>query len=196
MKPLNASMCCRQAGFSILEALITMVILAFGLLGLAGFQAKTQVLETESYQRAQAILLVEDMVNRISANRSNAASYVTGADTLGLDDAQPDVCSAASPPLTGANLDKCEWSGALKGAMEKKTQGLTTSNVGSLTDARGCVDLVAGSNPPIYRVSVVWQGLTVTSAPTVPCGATLYGNNDGYRRAFALTVPFASLSSP
>ncbi len=185
-----------QAGFSLLEALITMVILAFGLLGLAGFQVKTQVLETEAYQRAQAILLVQDMANRISANRTNVTSYLTSAVPLGLGDTQPASCSAALPVLLGADLDKCEWSNELKGAAETKTQGSTISSVGSMTDARGCIDVVAGSNPPVYRVSVAWQGMSVLTVPSIPCGATKYGNNDGYRRAFAVTVPIANLASP
>jgi type II secretory pathway pseudopilin PulG len=50
-----------QQGSSLLEVLITIVILAFGLLGLAAFQSKVQVAEVESYQRAQAILALADM---------------------------------------------------------------------------------------------------------------------------------------
>ena len=186
-----------HAGFSLLEALITMVILAFGLLGLAGFQVKTQILQVEALQRAQAILLVEDMVNRVSANRANAASYVTNpAQPAGFDDSQPKSCGLSSPPITGAALDVCEWSNVLKGATETKTRGLTTDAVGAMTDARGCIDLIAGSVPPVYRVSVAWQGMSVQTAPLIPCGAFRYGSNDGYRRAFALTVPIADLTLP
>lgn len=183
----------RQAGFSLLEVLITMFILAFGLLGLAGFQAKTQVLEVEAYQRAQAILLVEDMANRLRANEADAASYVTDpAVPAGVNDSQPANCGG----LIGAALDLCEWSNELKGATETKTVGANTNPVGSMTDARGCIDLIAGSNPPVYRVSVAWQGMTVLTVPSLPCGATQYGNNDGYRRALAVTVPIANLTLP
>jgi type IV pilus assembly protein PilV len=59
-----------------MEVLITVVIMAFGLLGLAGFQVRTSVMEQESYQRVQALLLVQDMAERIYANRANAATYV------------------------------------------------------------------------------------------------------------------------
>jgi type IV pilus modification protein PilV len=68
-----------QAGTSLIEVLVTIVILAIGLLGLAGLQSRLQVSEMESYQRAQALVLLNDMVGRIEANRTNAASYVTGA---------------------------------------------------------------------------------------------------------------------
>ena len=39
-------------GATLLEVLITIVILAFGLLGLVGLEAKMQTSEVESYQRA------------------------------------------------------------------------------------------------------------------------------------------------
>ena len=57
----------RQAGTSLVEVLVTIVITAIGLLGLAGMQSRLQTSEMESYQRAQALLLLEDM-----------ASYSTG----------------------------------------------------------------------------------------------------------------------
>ena len=47
-----------QRGVSLIEVLITMVVVAFGLLGLAAFQAKAQVGSIESYQRAQAAVLL------------------------------------------------------------------------------------------------------------------------------------------
>ena len=184
-------------GFSLIEVLVTMVILAFGLLGLAGLQTRTQVLEMEAYQRSQAILLTEDMAGRMSTNRANAASYVAAAPAsspAGFNDTQPSDCSALA---VGTARDVCEWSNELKGATETSGAG----NAGAMTDARGCIDLIAGSNPPVYRISVAWQGMTVLSAPSLPCGttaagATLYGNNDGYRRVFAVTLPVANLTLP
>lgn len=177
----------RQSGFTLLEALITIVILAFGLMGLAGLQAKIQVSETESFQRAQAMLLLEDMANRVSANRTNAASYVT-TTPLGTGDAQPSACGT----LTGVARDQCEWSLELKGAGEK--QAGTSASIGAMTGARGCVEL-AGANPPVYRITVVWQGMSQLAAPSLTCGQNLYGG-EGYRRAIASLVPVASLTAP
>ena len=60
-----------------------MVILAVGLLGLVGLQARLHVLQMESYQRAQALILLTDMANRVALNRDNADSYVS-ASTAGV----------------------------------------------------------------------------------------------------------------
>ena len=156
-------------GFTLLEVLITVVLLAFGLLGLATLQSKMQLAEVESYQRSQAVVLLNDMTEMISANGANAINYVTGA-SIGTGDAQPSSCAAIA---FGASRDICEWSNALKGAAEADSGG---NNVGAMIGAHGCVtqlqaeDATAGvCKPGIYRVSVIWQGLHSTVAPNNVC---------------------------
>lgn len=167
-----------QRGFTLIEILITMVILAFGLLGLAGLQGKMQLAEMESYQRAQAVLLLGDMIERINGNRQNAGSYVTGpASPLGVSDTQPASCATLA---MGVARDQCEWSNELKGAAEQKSQTDTTK-VGAMVGARGCIEQTQAPDPTpgvcapgIYRVSVTWQGLNPTVKPTLACGASSY----------------------
>lgn len=189
MSGLNLSVQQRQRGTTLIEVLVTIVILAFGLLGLAGMQAKIQVAEMESFQRAQAIVLLADMIERINANRSSAADYVTGTGSpLGTNDTQPSSCTALA---FGAVRDQCEWSNALKGAAEKHS----AANVGAMQGARGCVELIQAANatagvctPGTYRVSIVWQGLNPTTASQLACGQNLFGTNDAYRRAISAQV--------
>ena len=68
-----------QRGVSLVEVLVAMVILAVGLLGLVGLQGRLHVLQMESYQRAQALMLLHDMASRVMLNRSNADDYVTAS---------------------------------------------------------------------------------------------------------------------
>ena len=182
-----------EQGTTMLEVLITIVILAFGMLGLAGLQSKIFTAEMESYQRAQAIVLTNDMVERMNANRNAASTYVmTGA--LGTGDSQPTTCAAVGANPTAAQImarDQCEWSHALKGTSE--TSGGTS--VGGAIGARGCVtqiqaqDATAGvCKPGIYLVAVAWQGLNATSSPSVACGQTAFGGDDRYRRAVSSRV--------
>ena len=187
MKALQISWKNSQSGALLLEVLVTIVILAFGLLGLAGLQTKIQTSQTEAFQRTQALLLLEDMSNRLAANRTNPGAFVT-VDPLGTDDSQPASCAA----LTGAPRELCDWSQQLKGAAEKQTG--SGAFIGAMVGARGCVELIAGSNPPVYRVSVAWQGLNQLAAPSLGCGQGLYGD-DGYRRVIAGLVPIASMSN-
>lgn len=180
-------------GTSLIEVLVTLVILAIGLLGVAGLQSKMGVTEVESYQREQALLALTDMANRIQANSSQAASYVT-TTPLGTGDSQPASCVGVA---VGPALDQCQWSQLLKGASEQTS---STTNVGGMQAARGCVTQVQAPNPSlgvcttgIYQVTVVWQGMNPTAAPSLVCGQGSYGN-DATRRAIAATVTVPTTS--
>ncbi len=59
-------------GFSLLEVLISLIILSVGLLGLAAMQAGTLKMNHGAYQRTQATLLAYDMLDRMRANRTAA----------------------------------------------------------------------------------------------------------------------------
>ena len=174
--PSRGSLAPRSAGFTLLEVLITLIVLAIGMLGLANLQSKIHVAEIESYQRAHAVLLVQDMMDRINSNRSNAASYADAAE-LGTGNALQD-CSAAA---TLAARDRCQWSNALLGASETREVGGVTRNVGGLINARGCITQIQASDPTvgvctpgIYRVTVAWQGLHETKEPNDDCGTGQY----------------------
>lgn len=159
------------AGFSLIEVLVALVVVSLGLFGLTALQAKLQLSEIDSYQRAQALLLVQDMADRIATNRKNAAAYVTDSDTeLGTSDTPATNCAAETTP---ALRDRCEWSTALQGAAEKEGTTLT----GAMVGARGCVDDIGNSS---FLISVVWQGLTPLSAPPegLTCGAGDYDGGD------------------
>jgi len=60
-----------QAGFSLLEVLISMLILAFGALGLAGVQMKTLQASHSAYQRGVANVIAADAVERLWANSAS-----------------------------------------------------------------------------------------------------------------------------
>src|SRR5688572_7733598 len=99
-------------GASMIEVLVTMVIIAFGLLGMAGLQVRMQSSEMESYQRSQALLLLNDMANRIAVNRNSAAAYLTPATApVGAN-----LANCPATTTTVAQRDLGEWCEALKGA--------------------------------------------------------------------------------
>ena len=181
-RPISKSI----AGFSMIEVLITIVILMFGLLALAGLQGRAMTAQMESYQRSQALILLKDMVDRISANRKNAAAYETESGTaLGTGAA----CPAAA--ATTASKDLNEWCNALLGAAE--VQG--TSNIGAMIGARGCITQTVAPATGVasqYLVAVAWQGLNSTATSTITCGQNKYGN-ESLRRLVAIPVNIADL---
>lgn len=175
-----------------IEVLVTIVIIAFGLLGIAGLQVRLQVSEMESYQRSQALLLLNDMANRIATNRNNIAAYVIPATSpLGAGMACPSTIG------TVVQRDLREWCNALQGAGETTDAGVT--KVGAMVGGRGCIENVDGSD---YLITVAWQGLTPIAAPpaSVACGAASYNGaagsncvNDLCRRTVTTLVRIANL---
>lgn len=186
MKPNNISsrFINRAHGFSMVEVLVTIVILVTGLLGLAGLQMKVQAVEMESYQRSQAMIILNDMVSRFQVNRANAADYING-QVVGGDTQDCDR-------LTDAAFDLCEWGNALNGAAET----LNGNEVGAMIGARGCVTQIqapvntsGACAPGIYELTITWQGIFKTVAPNNTCAQDLdlYGD-DTLRRAISLRV--------
>lgn len=191
----------RQRGVTLVEVLVSLVILVFGLLGLVGLQAHSQIATFESYQRGQALILVQDMADRLSTNRGAVGCYAITTDTTngtpyaGTGATTP-ICTAAVGTATTralADADLAAWDGALKGASE--TQG--GSNVGAVLGARGCISFDAATNS--YRVAVAWQGMAATVAPTASgdtaaiCAKDLYGN-EAQRREVKVIVRIANLT--
>jgi type IV pilus assembly protein PilV len=166
-----------------LEVLITILILTVGMLGLAALQGRAHTSELESYQRGQALILLQDISSRLEGNIGSAASYVTASSGLGTGVTDAADCTTLG---TRAAIDLCEWSKALKGSSEKKG----TTKQGAMIDGRGCVATV-GTNA--YLVSVVWQGINATAAPASVCGKDLY-DSETTRRAVTMTVRVPDLT--
>ena len=61
-----------HSGFTLIEVLISMLILAVGLLGLAGLQATGLRNNLSAYNRSQATQLAYDMADRMRANVDDA----------------------------------------------------------------------------------------------------------------------------
>lgn len=171
-----------QQGVALIEALIAMLIVAFGVLGLVGLQAKTTVANLEGYQRSQALILVNDMAERINLNRANALSYV--GNNIGA--TNPGDCTVSS--LSMAQKDLCEWASLIRGAAE--TQGST--QVGAMLNARGCITNPASNQ---YLLALAWQGVQASAAPVNTCGKDAYSGED-MRRVVTVVVQIANLSPP
>ena len=179
-------------GASMIEVLVTMVIIAFGLLGMAGLQSRMQVAEMEAYQRAQALVLLNDISNRISTNRRAAVldSYVTASAISPTTN-----CASTYAGTSMAQQDLREWCLSLQGAAE--VQG--GNKVGAVVGGRGCVQALGSQE---YMVTVAWQGLLPLSTPpeSVDCGKDSYDGgtgakciNDLCRRVVTNVVRIASL---
>ena len=212
MPPRNSA---AGAGFSLIEVLVAMLIVVVGLLGLAGMQARAQIAELESYQRAQALVLLYDMMDRINNSRTTAPCYAVTTNTtagtpyFGEGATATAACSVSNPADQAmAIASMTAWNNLLQGASETKSGGAT--KVGAMVGARGCVSYnvnseyvnattganVAGTGE--YTVAVSWQGMADTFTPTRACAKDLYdpaGGSDTKRRTVWATMRIGTLAT-
>lgn len=181
-----------EKGASLIEVLVSLLILMLGLLGLVGVMIQSQRGQVESYQRVQALLLVQDMAARLNANKQVASCYVVGTHLGTASSVTPSAgaCGVGSVDQKARmQQDLEEWQNLLLGSAELAG----ADPVGSVVGARGCITRDAGGE--MYQVSVAWQGMGETVAPptALTCGANSYGS-EAARRAVSITIQIANLS--
>ncbi len=132
----------RQAGFTLLEALITIVVVSIGLLGILGLQTVSLVNTQVSAARSIATVAADNMADRIRANPLGDADDDYDGIAPQTDAARPD-CSAGCAPAEIAALDAWEWNNRL---------------AGQLPDGEGYVDCVEtiDSECRTYSITIVW----------------------------------------
>ncbi|WP_223262230.1 type IV pilus modification protein PilV [Variovorax beijingensis] len=96
-----------QAGFSMIEALVAILVLSFGLLALAGFQLRVLSDSVGASNQNIAAQLAGDMADRIRANpvtgAASASPYV--ADWAAADATEPTPsCAGSKASCTAAQL--------------------------------------------------------------------------------------------
>lgn len=120
--PANA-----QRGFGLMEVLITVLIMAIGLLGMASLQLNSLRNNTSAYERSQANILAYDIIDRMRANRdvARANGYntdigdtVTTVDCLGT--------GANCSPQDLAGFDLSQWKAEVANLLPNGDAAITT----------------------------------------------------------------------
>lgn len=157
----------RQNGFTLLEALVTVVILSIGLLGLLGLQTVSLINTQVSAARSQASIAADNMANRIRANPVGASN----GDYLAVSHPAADDTAKPSKGCTGANsctpqeiakytaeVDAWQWDRSLSdhelGTSKKPVPGLLPNGRGYISCA---APKNATSNCISYNITVGWN---------------------------------------
>jgi len=115
----------RNAGFSMIEVLVAVLVLSFGLLGVAALQTNALKSNLSAFQRSQASMLSYFMMDAMRANR---AAALIGSYDLGK------TCAAPSAGTLITN-DQIAWLNALKANLgdQATTCGEITCNTTNCT---------------------------------------------------------------
>lgn len=120
----------RSAGFSLIEVLISIVVLSIGLLGAAGLMGSSLRNTNTAYYRSQATVLADDMLDRMRAN-------ITAAREGRYDIAMDGTITASATDV--ALFDAQEW--------------LTTLSV-TIPDGAGSVNVNADG---VVQITIEWD---------------------------------------
>jgi type IV pilus assembly protein PilV len=183
MKP-RPRQAAKQRGFSLIEILISLVITAFGLLGLAAFAAKSTQLGVDATQRARAAALLNDMTSRVANNKPNAPLYASAA----VHGAAVQACAAGATPAQVVARDLCEWGNLLAGVNDAGTAANS-----AFLGYRGCVTQ-PNLLEPVFVITVAWGSLSPGIPPADLCAQNAFGD-DSQRRIIRSQVRVATLAA-
>ena len=82
----------QQSGLGLIEVLVAVLVLGIGILGVASTQVVSLQMTSQSQSRSQAVLLAEDMLDRVRANPGNPANYALAVGVaVGADSGECDT---------------------------------------------------------------------------------------------------------
>jgi type IV pilus assembly protein PilV len=204
----------RQRGVSLIEILVSTVVVSVGALSATSLQLVSKRNNRDASQRLEATHLTSTLIERMRANNSPAAlqAYVTTAGTtvgLGRVDAAlhlncttnaASCCTDATSTCSVAQVAAVElwqWEQVMDGRME---QVGTTGKAGGLDQPTACVDppaAGAAGRDGFYTVTIAFRGtIAITDDGPVTCGRNaayadgtpLYGAHNEYRRTLTLSA--------
>lgn len=124
----------RQRGFSMIEVLIALVVLAIGLLGFALLQTMNLRYTQSANHRTQATNLAYDLLDQMRANRLSAAQYSNATFAVGAVSGANCVRPTGSNiPITGAGSNVSvigRWQCQVVDALGSQARATVTYNNG------------------------------------------------------------------
>lgn len=181
-----------QSGFSLIEILVSMLVISLGVLGMAGMQITAKRAGFEAVQRTSATSLATDLIERMRSNPEALTSYVTtgiGGGSI-VSEPTPDCSDDGTNGCSATELathDLWEWEQAIDGATETRVVEGDTLAVGGLSDPTACVEVDGGA----VTISIVWKGYQSLSNPSSnACGSGLgkYGEEDAKRQLLSMNT--------
>lgn len=145
----------RQSGMTLIEVLISVLILAIGLLGAAALQLNALKYTDSSTMTSQASFIAYDMLDRIRANVDGNATANGTTDVL----ATYNLANLAAAPTANLNLARDQ------DLFDFKT------NVTNFAGASGAASSIVVANP-VVTITIKWDDTRAGSASGVATGTT------------------------
>jgi len=187
-----------HSGFTLIEVLVTFVVLAIGLLGIVSLQALSKTSQHQGIQRTRAVAIADALLEKIRINPAGLTTYAIGLNPLGggsiSSEPVPDCISAVCTPTQMAGHDLWAWEQFLDGTAVTVDGGATAT--AGLISPRACVTFTAAAGKTstgLLQVLVQWRDLreTIDAVQSgdvdAPCGGAAAGGDRLRRKVTAST---------
>ncbi len=133
-----------QGGFSMLEVLVSLMLIALAMLGQAGLQANALKMSKGASFRIQAVQLANEISERMEANKTGtiAGQYDVATAASTASTASTDCATAACNSTALSAYDLAQWTSRVVSTLPSGTWQLTRTVTG---------------NPTTYSIVLTWQ---------------------------------------
>tara|TARA_R110000823_G_scaffold147571_1_gene278055 strand:+ start:348 stop:887 length:540 start_codon:yes stop_codon:yes gene_type:complete len=142
----------RQSGMTLIEILVTVLVLAVGLLGMASLTVGSLKNNQGAFLRTQATILAYDMADRM---RSNTAEAISGSYDSATTNANLTAPSCVTNGCSGADrvaADIFAWKQQIEGA--NGNMAMLPGGEGTISGTGGGGATVAGTT---FTITITWK---------------------------------------
>jgi len=152
-----------QSGFTLIESMVAMAILATGLLALAAMQSISLTRNVDSTELTRATNLAADMIERVQNNRQNVGQYA-----IDTSNGTPCPQSPVTQPMAKGDCD--QWVQLLANQQASGLANVRGVIVVPVTPA-GTLNTLLNADP--VTVTISWTGATGETKVARPKQVTL-----------------------
>jgi len=179
--PINSN-----KGFSMIEILVALVILAIGLLGMASLMLNSLQTSQSAALRSAATLAAYDLIERMRSNTDEEVlknpTYITGglktfSQLATGAPSTPDACNQ----MTAKDLAKCQQQVWARDLLAKE-RAILPDNTLVLVKTNGTVTTAGVTQFRLYCIAILWEdngGRDVTGAGDEACGQPISSSFTG-----------------
>ena len=164
----------KQSGVTLIEVLVSIMLMSFALLGMAALQAQSMALQTSATTRSSVAVLVSDVADRMRSNLSESPGFNTSvvSPTFAISANWAGQATPPSTPSTDCKTTVCN-------AAARATYDLATWRIKVRNELPRGSALISGGQQTGINVTIMWfdkefrSGETLTQ--TLECTAAMTG---------------------
>ena len=122
----------KQKGVGLIETMVSLFVLAIGLLGMSGMQVTAMKQSQNAYYRTQASYLAYDIIDRMRANRTTAKTTDAYASNYNQTHTTSADCSSNCSTAQIASYDLMNWKAEVKSLLPKGQAEISFSGTASV----------------------------------------------------------------